>query len=334
MISHHADEPPKLDSETLRSELRALLDEFEQVLLSGDVRQKVLALVPAARLLRDLGISLVEGNDVSARERILAYLRAYPETVISGDEIAVVSGISEYARRVRELRVQFGWPIFSGVTTRAMLATEAWRESDAPTLDLDAIRKMRPDDYILIGGQDRDAAHRWSLANEIRRLELSMRDRILRYLRVNVGRPVTGEELRYVAKGQSWPRRTRELRTQHGWPLATRSSGRPDLPIGVYLLEADRQSPAHDRQIPDPVRVKVLERDGFACRCCSWSPPGQTGGDPRSLLELHHVEHHVAGGGNDSNNLITLCNVHHDDVHRLKIDNRAALDDWISASCA
>jgi len=37
-------------------------------------------------------------------------------TVITGDELMVVSGIGEWARRVRELRVEFGWWIYSGVT--------------------------------------------------------------------------------------------------------------------------------------------------------------------------------------------------------------------------
>jgi hypothetical protein len=30
---------------------------------------------------------------------------------------------------------------------------------------------------------------------------------------------------------------------------------------------------------------------------------------------LHHRKHHAAGGKNVADNLITLCNVHHDAVH-------------------
>jgi hypothetical protein len=47
-------------------------------------------------------------------------LRKYPFTILGGEELAVVSGISEWARRVRELRVQFGWPILSDITAKQM----------------------------------------------------------------------------------------------------------------------------------------------------------------------------------------------------------------------
>jgi hypothetical protein len=173
-----------------------------------------------------------------------------------------------------------------------------------PSVPHAAIMAMKTDDYILVGEQDRDAAYRWNLAKAIRELAkqgVSVQDRILRYLRENVGQPVTGEELRYVAKeATEWGRRTRELRTEEGWPVATKNSGRPDLPVSVYVLEADRQAEPHDRKIPDTVRVSVLERDGFRCRCCHWDPTWRKTGDPRALLELHHIEHHVAGGSNET----------------------------------
>lgn len=323
------------DPEAIRRELLRLIQDFETVLKSPDLRTQVLALVPANHLLRDLGVSIVPQNQgTSARDRILKYLQRYPQIVISGDELAVVSGISEYARRVRELRVQIGWPIYSGVTAREIYEDEAWDPEDSDMPAPDSVNAMRADDYILLGEQDRDAAHRWAIANEIRRLPNSIRDRILRYLRKNVGHPVTGEELKYVAKGgRSWPRRTRELRTEFGWPVATRSSGRPDLSVGVYLLEADRQSEPHDRNIPDPVRVAVLRRDGFSCRCCGWSPADRQSGDPRSLLELHHIKHHGEGGTNSPENLLTLCNVHHDDVHRQRIRNSVGIETWLSQEC-
>jgi hypothetical protein len=95
-------------------------------------------------------------------------------------------------------------------------------------------------------------AFRWRLANEIRRENIAVRDKILKYLRKNIGQNVTGEELKYLAKDRSeWARRVRELRTEYGWPVVTQNTGHPDLEVGVYLLEADRQSPEHDRHIPD-----------------------------------------------------------------------------------
>ena len=93
-------------------------------------------------------------------------------------------------------------------------------------------------------------------------------------------------------------------------------SGRPDLDVGEYLLEEDRQAAEHDRHIPDLVRVAVLTRDGFECTECGWARSDIDPADPRKLLELHHVKHHREKGETSEENLITLCNVCHDQVHR------------------
>lgn len=249
----------------------------------------------------------------SARDRILHYFRKYPGVVISGDELLVVSGIQEYARRVRELKVEFGWSIASGLTAKQMA-----EEDELPFSSID-ITAMGPSDYILFSSeQDRDAAHRWNLANEIRRENIAVRDKILKYLRKNVGQKVTGEELKYLAKDRSeWARRVRELRTEYGWPVVTQNTGRPDLEVGIYLLEADRQSPQHDRHIPDPIKRKVLQRDDYKCATCKWSHDMWNRSDPRHL-ELHHQKPHVEGGENTEDNLITLCTVCHDEIHRKK----------------
>lgn len=300
------------NAEALRQQLVELLRNFQNELESDDLRAKVLALIPAHHLLRDLGSSLIPPEEAgSARDRILLYFKKYPCVVIGGDELMVVSGIGDWPRRVRELRVQFGWAIVSGTTARQMK-----EEGDFDIDGLDA-GKMKPDDYVLIReDQDRDAAHRWNTANVIRRKDSAVRDKILEYLRVNVGKEVTGEELRYVANEKTeWARRVRELRTELGWPVVTKVTGRPDLPVGVYVLEQDRQSPVHDRKIPDPVRAAVLTRDNHRCVKCGWSHKDWNRSDPRHL-ELHHVEHHAHGGSNEEDNLITICTICHDDVHR------------------
>ena len=119
-----------------------------------------------------------------------------------------------------------------------------------------------------------------------------------------------------------WPRRVRELRTEEGWPIATKVSGRPDLNVGIYVLEEDRQAEVHDRKIPDPVRISVLERDNYSCCNCGWNHKNKNEADKlRNLLELHHIEHHAKGGENLLENLITLCNICHDDVHRGNISS-------------
>lgn len=301
------------DQERLLDELRAVLDRFETLGPSEDIRTRVLELVPAVSALRDLGKSTIpEGLSLSARDRLLTYLRRYPMTALNELELAVVAGISEWGRRIRELRVQFGWKIISGVTAQEMLAE---RELDHGALE---IRSMGPNDYALIDPkQDLEAAHRWHLANDIRKRPLSMKERIIRYLRSNVGKKVTGEELRYVARGSEWARRIRELRTEDGYPISTKLSGNPHLQIGVYVLEEDRQTPKHDRRVPEPLRREVLRRDRYACRNCGWTHDDWNKSDPR-FLEVHHKIHHADGGLSQPENLITYCNVCHDEVHRLE----------------
>jgi len=50
----------------------------------------------------------------------------------------VVSAIQEYARRVRELRVQFGWSIITGITAKEMAA-----ENEFPLENVD-VSRMNP----------------------------------------------------------------------------------------------------------------------------------------------------------------------------------------------
>ncbi|MEB2846805.1 HNH endonuclease [Endobacterium cereale] len=317
--------PKQLSSSDILAELQSLLEDFSEVLDRPDIRERVQALVPSVDKLRALGVSLMpEHVNAGARDRILAYFRKYPRTVIDGDELMVVSGIGEWARRVRELRVEFGWRINSGTTYKEMAAdlakdgeTEALA-SLATDLDFDPL-EMRPDQYVLTSdAHDRDAAYRWRVLNSIRKSKESVRDKILSYLKHNVGKPVLGEELRYLSPSSEWARRVRELRTEYGWAVASRMTGRPDLDVGVYVLEHERQARLNDRKIPDPVRVNVLRRDNYRCCVCDWSYSDRQPHDPRQFLELHHLEHHAKGGANVEKNLITLCNVHHDEVHRDK----------------
>jgi len=299
--------------EELLSRLRDLLNNFDRYLHQDDLRLQVKKLVPVNHLLRDLGCSLLKDDCVkSAQSRILQYLRLYQGLVIAGDELMVVAGISEYARRIRELRVQMGWKILSGVTAKEMR-----EDAEAEGADASHLPKMKPNQYLLISPeQDRDAAHRWQIANRIRKGKEAVRDKILQYFRENVGMQVSGEELRYVANNKTeWARRTRELRTEFGWPIITKFTGRPDLPVGIYVLEEDRQAPEHDRKIPDDVRRAVLVRDRYACTDCGWTHEQWNPSDPRHL-EAHHVHEHAKGGKNTAENLITLCNVCHDKAHR------------------
>ncbi len=303
--------PLSMEEKDIQREIESLLINFQNELQTGELRSKVLSLIPIIHYFRDLGKSLIpQKYRDAARERIKYYFLKYPRIIISGDELLVVSGIQDYPRRVRELRVQFGWAIASGVAIREM--NENGNE-DIP----EEFSKMGPDDYILLNeNEDRDAAHRWNLANTIRRESASVMEKIIKYLKENVGKEVTNEELRYVAGNKTeWARRVRELRTEHGWPIVTKTTGRPDLAVGIYILEAKRQSPEHDRKIPDELRGEVLRRDNYSCRKCGWSNKEWDRSNPKHL-ELHHIRPHVKGGENKLENLMTLCTSCHDLIHK------------------
>jgi hypothetical protein len=110
-----------VDSEELCKQLKELLSDFERELESDGLSTKVSALIPCFHQLRELGKSMVRmTSGRSARNGILYYFLKYPKTAINGDEPLVVSGIREYARRIRELKVQFGWSIINGLTAKQM----------------------------------------------------------------------------------------------------------------------------------------------------------------------------------------------------------------------
>ena len=301
-------------ADALVQDLLNLLRNFDSELSSGDLRSKVQALIPVHKILMVLGKSLIPAEIASsARGRILHYFLSYPFVLIPREELAIVAGIEEWARRLRELRVEHGWSIINGVTAKQMQD-----EGEFPLETID-VTSMRPDDYILLDiEQDRDAAYRWNIARSIKNSRGGVRSKMLRFLQENVGKPVTGEELRFVANEKTeWARRVRELRTEYGWPIITKNAGRPDLPVGTYLLEQNRQSPEHDRRIPDNVRREVLRQSRYQCERCNWTHQIWNPSDPRHL-ELHHVVAHAEGGENVEDNLISLCTVCHDNWHAVE----------------
>lgn len=179
---------------------------------------------------------------------------------------------------------------------------------------------LKPDQYILVDAEPGlDAARRWHVANRIRRSATGSQNRVLQYLLENIGKVVTTAELAYVAKeAKEYARRVRELRTEHGYPIATSFTGRPDLKVGQYVLQSnERVAEPHDRRIPESVQKAVYARDENTCRVCGWNLDQWSADDPR-IFELHHLEHHEKHGGNVEKNLIVICSRCHDDVHRGK----------------
>jgi len=229
-----------------------------------------------------------------AKARILAYLLARSGQVVRGEELAEVSGIQEWARRVRELRVEDGYAI-------TKVGSSAYRlESDQPDLD---------------------RATAWKTANLIRRRKGSASDRIAAFLEACVGKVVTREQIDYVARIAEGGRRVRELRDEAGWPINSHID-EAGLEPSEYRLTStdpeDRRDPAQ-RLYPEKVRQEVFERDEYACRICGRDRvKAQASGDDRFYLEVHHT---VAVGDelkrlpaaelNDPDNLVTLCHADH-----------------------
>jgi hypothetical protein len=287
----------------LISTIDSQLKRFGRQRAGLDLREKVLQLVEIYANVKDLGINAVAESGIDAAgapERIRLYLVQYHGVVVDGAELEVVSGISEYGRRIRELRVEEGYQIASGASP-----------------DPESGISLKPDQYMLVSPEpDQNAARRWHVANRIRKSSHGSQHRVLQFLLENVGQVVTTEELAYVAKdAHEFGRRTRELRTEKGYAVATRFTGRPDLGPGQYVLQSkDRIAEPHDRRIPEEVLKVVYKRDENKCRVCGWRIEKWKRDDPR-ILELHHLEEHVAKGKNVAKNLIVICSRCHDEVH-------------------
>lgn len=295
---------------SLINELNDKLKSFKVESGNLSLREKVLRLVEINYKAKCLGVSAVVSHGLSEKaaiERIKVYFQQNIGLVIKGEELEVVSGISEYARRIRQLRVEHGIKIISGASL-------------TDNIDL----KMKPDEYFLADPKpDIDMARRWHVANRIRKQSGGAKSRILAFFKENVQKVLTNEELSYVSGNRKeFARRIRELRTEDGYAIATIFTGRPDLNSGEYvLLSADRVAVQHDRRIPTEIQRQVYERDFNTCRnpLCRWNQLLWTRQYPR-ILELHHIEHHAAGGLNNVENLIVLCNVCHDEVHANRLD--------------
>jgi hypothetical protein len=222
-----------------------------------------------------------------AKERLLLYMRSRVGEVVDKDELSGVSGIYEWARRLRELRVEEGWPISSSTN----------RDD------------LKPGQYLLEAAQlDPHLRLRWQTAHEIRRTGGSARDRILAYFLANLGHAVAKDELQYVARIQEHPRRVREL-AEAGWQIESHFD-RPALRPGEYLMVSEQRLPATVRQ-HIKLRFEIMERDGWRCQICSH------GAGSGRRLQVHHRKPVALGGVNDGDNLITLCDACHGGIHSL-----------------
>ncbi|HEV2789807.1 MAG TPA: HNH endonuclease signature motif containing protein [Solirubrobacterales bacterium] len=198
------------------------------------------------------------------KAKILDYLLQRLGEVVYGEELAAASGISEWARRVRELRVQDGYRITELGGSRYRL------EAAEPDLA---------------------EASAWALENTIRRRSGSGKSRIEALLEASVGEVVDRKQIDYVSNIGSAARRVRELRDEKGWPINSHID-EPALRPGQYRLTsadpADRLDPLQ-RQYPEDLRQRVFERDDYTCRRCGRDrAKAEAAGDTRFYLEVHH----------------------------------------------
>jgi hypothetical protein len=125
---------PVAPTALLVKHLSEQLDRYEAELPKLPLRQRVVRLIDLQNSFRKLGKALLAEAGMatgSARGRIRQYLQAHKGEVIDGAELAVVGGISEYARRIRELRDE-GLTILTG-----------------PDSDPSTGLALRPDQYVL-----------------------------------------------------------------------------------------------------------------------------------------------------------------------------------------
>lgn len=129
------------------------------------------------------------------------------------------------------------------------------------------------------------------------------------FLKANIGRVLTHDELRTAALGTSeWGRRLRELRDEEGYPI---KSHRDDdtLRPGEYRIDSLELAPVAKRAIDKKVRAQVMSDAGGMCEWC-----GAEAGKPHpdypekiTRLQVAHIVDKAKGGTDDLSNLRALC---------------------------
>ena len=198
-----------------------------------------------------------------ARTLILEYLQENLGSWVYGDELAAVSGIGEWARRVRELRVEGGYRI----------------EEDGGRYRLLAI------------APDLLSRDRWRVVSEVKDLPGSPVERVRTLLERLVAGVVTVDELNRVAGSKDGARMARELRVTEGLPIESNVDA-PDLRSGEFRLASSRswcQLDEDQRHFSEEMRASVFRRDRYRCWVCGLDRRAAvaTVDDPFYLLVRH-----------------------------------------------
>ena len=167
-----------------------------------------------------------------------------------------------------------------------------------------------------------DAFQKWDQANQIiadpEATQKSGKDKIIEFLFGCVGIPVTGAQISHIydgGAGGDWSRCIRSLRQDMGFDIDTSKSD-PRLKVGVYILNSLEVTETHDRNIDDNTKAKALKRDDFCCQKCHISIDKLNHHLPQKRFEYHHIHPAEFKGGREIDNVATLCNVCHVEIHK------------------
>jgi hypothetical protein len=153
-----------------------------------------------------------------------------------------VSGIGEWARRVRELRWEQGYDIEED-SGRYRLLTEL---------------------------PDLERRDRFAMVTSLRGMDATVEERVRTLLQSLAGKAVTLDELNRVARGKAGPGIARQLRNHDLLPIETDADA-PDLRPGEHRLASNREGDLlhpSQRLFPEDLRRGVFSRDQFTCRTC------------------------------------------------------------------
>lgn len=204
----------------------AELDSVDVEHLTGDGWLRVRARIGDLTADFNDGVSDVDRllGTTGGRARILRYLQLRLGEIVTKEELSGVAGIYEWARRVRELRMDDGWAIHSAETRAELRVGEYVLESASP---------------------DEDLARTWTVARRMRNLRTAggaapSRVRLLEFLKTIHPQSADSEQLAYVAGSLAqWTQCLEEL-TAEGWQIVAAFDETPTM-SGYRLASLDRE---------------------------------------------------------------------------------------------
>ncbi len=123
----------------------------------------------------------------------------------------------------------------------------------------------------------------------------SSKQKILEYLRENLGEWVHNQKLREISGANDTPRTIRQLK-QEGWQIEIDRKG------NNRLISKEKGEPKGIRGGPSQKeRYEVFHRDGFRCRACG------RGVDEGAQLQTDHIIPVEWGGKSELSNYQSLC---------------------------